>query len=130
MLFEGGKSGSAFGSKSRERRSIADDFDTLLTQSGRSQNLLGLKKTQSHRRVLEIPFSTLKEAFCNVPKETGFNIEVKYPVNEEAAEWGLQHVFEINEYCDCILSVVYEQAGDRPLIFSSFHPDVKSASAV
>lgn len=74
--------------------------------------------------MIETPFATLREAFRKVPKNIGFNIEVKYPTRDEYLEWGLQYSHEINEYCDKILEVVFDEAADRPLLLSSFHPEV------
>ena len=75
-------------------------------------------------RVIESPFATLKEAFRKVPSHIGFNVEVKYPTRDEFEEHGMQHVFEINEHCDRILEVTFAECDDRPILFSSFHPDI------
>lgn len=78
----------------------------------------------AYKKIIEGPFATLKEAFRTVPPNIGFNIELKYPTSDEVEAEGMQHVFEINEFCDHILAVAFAECRDRPLIFSSFHPDI------
>lgn len=78
--------------------------------------------------MIETPFATLREAFRKVPKNIGFNVEVKYPTKDEFLKWGLQYSHEINEYCDKILEVIFDEATDRPLILSSFHPEARTLS--
>lgn len=72
---------------------------------------------------IQAPFATLKSTFKQVPTHIGFNIEVKYPCIEEAETYDL-HPAELNVYVDCILKCVYEHAGDRKIIFSSFNPEI------
>lgn len=74
-------------------------------------------------------FLTLKSAFERVNSKVGFNIELKYPVEEEVADLGMSRgLAEMNEFCDSILRVVFEandrHADRRAVIFSSFHPDI------
>ncbi len=83
----------------------------------------------SEEVITEDSFPTLKSAFERVDGKVGFNIELKYPVEEEVAELGMSRGFsEMNEFCDSILRVVFEANGRhadrRPVIFSSFHPDI------
>ncbi|KJE95893.1 glycerophosphodiesterase GDE1, variant [Capsaspora owczarzaki ATCC 30864] len=68
------------------------------------------------------PFPTLEDALKNVPITLGFNVEVKYPLREEREEFDLQ-MMELNNFIDRILTCVYDNAGERPIIFSSFHPE-------
>lgn len=75
--------------------------------------------------VIDSPFATLKEAFRRVPPGIGFNVEVKYPTIDEFFQHQMQYLPEINDFCDQILAVVFEEAGERPVLFSSFHPDVR-----
>ncbi|KAJ3159222.1 Glycerophosphocholine phosphodiesterase [Geranomyces michiganensis] len=72
---------------------------------------------------VQLPFATLEEALKAVPTKIGFNIEVKYPNLEEAEQDDLQNA-EINVFCDRVLEVVFDHAGDRNIYFSSFHPEV------
>ncbi|KAJ3300308.1 Glycerophosphocholine phosphodiesterase [Borealophlyctis nickersoniae] len=72
---------------------------------------------------VQLPHATLEEALKKVPSRVGFNIEVKYPNLEEAEKEDL-HNAEINLFCDRILEVVFEHAGDRNIYFSSFHPEI------
>src|SRR5690606_36380754 len=55
----------------------------------------------------------------------GFNIEMKYPMLHESEEHEMETTaVEINQFCDTVLSMVYEMAGDRHILFSSFNPDI------
>ncbi|KAI8986544.1 Glycerophosphoryl diester phosphodiesterase family-domain-containing protein [Pilobolus umbonatus] len=71
------------------------------------------------------PFTTLAETLRSVPKSTGFNIEVKYPMIDEAEQDELTQFQELNIYVDTILECVYDNVEeDRHIIFSSFHPEI------
>ncbi|CAG8636760.1 20592_t:CDS:10 [Dentiscutata erythropus] len=61
-----------------------------------------------------------------IPTELGFNIEVKYPVINEAEDSKLPaYCTELNTFCDKILKCVYNYAQPgRKIIFSSFHPEI------
>jgi len=63
----------------------------------------------------------LQELFYKVPVNTGFNIEIKYPNDQDAI--GLSP-FERNMYVDTILACVFSNVGKRKIIFSSFDPDL------
>lgn len=71
-------------------------------------------------------FVTLKDLFRKLPRNVGFNIELKYPMLDEAEEESMGEIaYDINYYIDTILQVVYdENLTGRDIIFSSFHPDV------
>ncbi|KAI7834596.1 Glycerophosphoryl diester phosphodiesterase family-domain-containing protein [Kickxella alabastrina] len=56
---------------------------------------------------IQAPFATLKELFESLPEHVGFDIEVKYPMPDEADEYGVFVNFEINLFVDRILDVVY-----------------------
>lgn len=75
-------------------------------------------------RRIETSFATLEGALKEVPQNVGFNVEIKYPMEDEMVLYELRYKFEINEYCDAILEVVYTNARQRSIFFSSFHPDV------
>ncbi|KAG9158285.1 hypothetical protein Leryth_000416 [Lithospermum erythrorhizon] len=62
-------------------------------------------------------FCTLKEAFQKVSPSLGFNIELKF---DDHIVYQKQHLIHV---LDAILNVVFEHAKDRPIVFSSFHPD-------
>ncbi|KAI9593247.1 Glycerophosphoryl diester phosphodiesterase family-domain-containing protein [Syncephalis fuscata] len=72
---------------------------------------------------IQAPFATLQEALTQVPKTTGFNIEVKYPMVDEAEPDRLRPI-DLNTFVDHVLNCVYTHAGDRNILFSSFHPDI------
>lgn len=71
-------------------------------------------------------FVTLKELFKRLPKNVGFNMELKYPMLDEAEQESMGEVaFDMNFYVDTILKVVYdENTTGRDILFSSFHPDI------
>lgn len=71
-------------------------------------------------------FVTLKELFKRLPKNVGFNMEIKYPMLDEAQHESMgDTVFDMNFYVDTILKVVYdENVSGRDILFSSFHPDI------
>ncbi|OBA23251.1 GDPD-domain-containing protein [Metschnikowia bicuspidata var. bicuspidata NRRL YB-4993] len=71
-------------------------------------------------------FVTLKELFKRLPKNVGFNMELKYPMLDEAQHESMgEFAFDMNFYVDTILKVVYdENTSGRDILFSSFHPDI------
>lgn len=85
------------------------------------------KKYKGNSRGLSIAssFVTLKDLFKKLPKNIGFNMEVKYPMLDESQDEDMgQVVPDINLFVDTILEIVYENGNGRDMIFSSFHPDV------
>ncbi|RLV91695.1 Glycerophosphodiester phosphodiesterase GDE1 [Spathaspora sp. JA1] len=72
-------------------------------------------------------FVTLRELFHKVPANVGFDIELKYPMLDEAEQEGMGEIsLDLNHYLDVILQVIYDENNimKRDIIFSSFHPDV------
>ncbi|XP_008790725.3 glycerophosphodiester phosphodiesterase GDPD1, chloroplastic [Phoenix dactylifera] len=59
----------------------------------------------------------LQEAFQSVDSHLGFNIELKFDDHAVYREEELSYALQ------AILQVVFEYAGDRPIIFSTFQPD-------
>ncbi|OMO85466.1 Glycerophosphoryl diester phosphodiesterase [Corchorus capsularis] len=66
---------------------------------------------------IDAPLCTLEEAFQKVEPSLGFNIELKFDDHIVYQQEHLIHALQ------AILQVVFEFAKDRPIIFSSFHPD-------
>lgn len=66
----------------------------------------------------DAPLCTLQEAFEKVDHSVGFNIELKFDDQIEYEEDELVRVLRV------ILEVVNNCAKDRPILFSSFQPDV------
>ncbi|KAK8451575.1 hypothetical protein SEVIR_6G232900v4 [Setaria viridis] len=60
---------------------------------------------------------TLQEVFECVSPHLGFNIELKFDDNV------LHHKKDLERALQAILQVVFQNARDRPVFFSSFHPD-------
>lgn len=72
------------------------------------------------------PFPTLKQVLESVAPQCGFNVEVKYPQKKNDGSWdGPSHrELDDNEFVDIILSTIFEHAGQRNIILSTFHPDI------
>jgi glycerophosphodiester phosphodiesterase len=82
-------------------------------------------KGNSRGNFIQAPFTTLEEMFKKLPEDTGFNIEMKYPMLHETEEHEMdQYAVELNSFVDTVLKTVYDLAGKRRVIFSSFNPDV------
>ncbi|CAD5229695.1 unnamed protein product [Bursaphelenchus okinawaensis] len=75
------------------------------------------------------PFPTLVDVLRRVPAYTGFNVEVKYPMELLDGSHECKNYFERNEFIDRILHDVIENAGTRRIVFSSFEPDICSMIA-
>ncbi|KAA8548266.1 hypothetical protein F0562_004473 [Nyssa sinensis] len=60
---------------------------------------------------------TLQEAFQKVNPSVGFNIELKF---DDCVVYEQEHLIHVLQV---ILQVVFDQAKDRPVMFSSFQPD-------
>nr|KAG5706623.1 hypothetical protein BaRGS_005693 [Batillaria attramentaria] len=90
------------------------------------QNHWKWRKTEVNSDVThedEQPFPTLKRCLDQIDLNVGFNIEIKYPLEFETGESEMENYFDLNPYIDQILNVVLKNAGDRKIIFSTFHPD-------
>ncbi|KAK9246285.1 GDPD-domain-containing protein [Lipomyces tetrasporus] len=131
-----------------DNRSTSNGVDTELPKSGRRPRSLSLEMEESDSEYIErlkftrdfkkkgfkgnsrglsiqAPFTTLEEVFKTLPKNVGFNIECKYPMLDESQAEDMDDLaIELNQWVDSVLKVVYDHAGGRDIIFSSFHPDV------
>ncbi|KAK3315091.1 Glycerophosphoryl diester phosphodiesterase family-domain-containing protein [Apodospora peruviana] len=82
-------------------------------------------KGNSRGNFIQAPFATLEDLFHKLPESVGFNIEMKYPMLHESEEQEMDtYAVELNSFCDTVLAKVYDMAGDRHIIFSSFNPDI------
>ncbi|KAL2202277.1 GDPD-domain-containing protein [Sarocladium strictum] len=82
-------------------------------------------KANSRGNFIQAPFATLEDLFRKLPEDIGFNIEMKYPMLHESEEQEMDtYAVELNSFCDTVLSKVYDLAGERHIIFSSFNPDI------
>lgn len=83
-------------------------------------------KGNSRGSTIASNFVTLKDLFRRLPKNVGFNMELKYPMLDEAQDESMgEFAFDMNFYVDTILKVVYdENVSGRDILFSSFHPDI------
>lgn len=66
-------------------------------------------------------FASLRQAFRMTPTWLGFNIELKYPTDEEIVAMGTRF-YSRNFFVDAVLSTVLEEYGRRKVIFSTFDP--------
>ncbi|RMZ76929.1 hypothetical protein DV737_g4606, partial [Chaetothyriales sp. CBS 132003] len=74
---------------------------------------------------IQSAFATLEEMFHKIPKDTGFNIEMKYPMLFESEDEEMDsYAVELNSFVDTVLQMVYDHGKGRNIIFSSFHPDI------
>ncbi|KAI0459625.1 Glycerophosphoryl diester phosphodiesterase family-domain-containing protein [Xylaria acuta] len=75
--------------------------------------------------VIQEPLVTLPELFQRLPPSLGFNIEIKYPRLHEAADAGVAPIaLEINLFVDTVLEQIHLFADQRPIILSSFTPEI------
>lgn len=88
----------------------------------RSKSAIDLKYNNQNRWLIsDSRFPTLQELFENIPENVGFNVEIKYPENDILAK---SNYLERNYYINHILQVIFTHAGNRPLYFSTFDPDL------
>ncbi|KAL8731180.1 MAG: hypothetical protein Q9166_003587 [cf. Caloplaca sp. 2 TL-2023] len=82
-------------------------------------------KGNSRGNFIQAPFTTLEEMFKKLPGHVGFNIEMKYPMLHESEEQEMDtYAVELNSFVDTVLTKVYDLGHNRPIIFSSFNPDI------
>lgn len=82
-------------------------------------------KGNSRGNHVQSSFATLEELFKKVPRETGFNIEMKYPMLSESQDEDMDwYAVELNSFVDTVLTKVYDLGEGRNVMFSSFNPDV------
>ncbi|EWC47942.1 hypothetical protein DRE_02824 [Drechslerella stenobrocha 248] len=107
--------------------SSSDDPAADLLEKMKFTRALKLKGFNANTRGSQIqgPFQTLEGVFKNLPKDIGFNIELKYPMLDEAQTEDMDNLgIELNAWLDTILKIVYDHGEGRDIIFSSFHPDI------
>ncbi|XP_061415432.1 glycerophosphocholine phosphodiesterase GPCPD1 [Lethenteron reissneri] len=71
-------------------------------------------------------FPTLDQVFEGVPEHVGFDIEIKWPLQQKNGVWegNLSSYFDMNQFVDIILSCVQQQAKTRRIIYSSFDANI------
>ena len=74
------------------------------------------------------PFPTLEHILEAVDTRCGFNVEIKYLMQRLDGSWdGVgDKLYDLNEYVDIILRVLFSHAKNRHIIISCFHPDICS----
>jgi glycerophosphoryl diester phosphodiesterase len=116
------RSASHFGTlhehASSERNMFSDKMK--LTRTFKEKGFKGNSRGDS----IASSFVTLKDLFKKIPKNVGFNIECKYPLQFEAQQEDIGETYvELNYWIDTVLKVVFDNMGERDVIFSSFHPE-------
>ncbi|KAI0818132.1 Glycerophosphoryl diester phosphodiesterase family-domain-containing protein [Xylaria sp. FL0064] len=82
-------------------------------------------KSNTRGHVIQQPLATLKDLFRKLPKTVGFNIEIKYPRFHETVAADVAPIGpELNLCVDTILEHVHLYGGGRPIILSSFTPEI------
>ncbi|KAI0427393.1 Glycerophosphoryl diester phosphodiesterase family-domain-containing protein [Xylaria sp. FL1042] len=82
-------------------------------------------KSNTRGHVIQQPLATLKDLFRKLPKTVGFNIEIKYPRFHETVAADVAPIGpELNLCVDTILKHVHLYGGGRPIILSSFTPEI------
>ena len=87
----------------------------------------GSRPPRSATRLIAALYSipTLQALFVAVPAPVGFDIEIKYPVaSKDVHLLPTSPLFDLNTYLDTILSVVFDHAGSRRVVFTCFHPEI------
>lgn len=69
-------------------------------------------------------FPSLQRVFQRIDLSVGFNVELKWTMLRADGSYELEHPVEMNTFVDKILEVVLDNAGDRNVVFSCFHPDI------
>lgn len=70
------------------------------------------------------PFPTLKAAFESIDVHVGFNVEIKWNLQRKDGTQELSTQKEANLYLDIILKDILDNAGERRIVISCFHPDI------
>ncbi|KAI1323331.1 Glycerophosphoryl diester phosphodiesterase family-domain-containing protein [Xylariaceae sp. FL0255] len=113
----------------RSRSLDVSEDPYLLHMSDRLANTTYFKSngfiSNTRGTFIQEPLATLKELFHKLPEHIGFNIELKYQRLHEAKNANVAPVaLDLNVYVDTILEHVHQSAGKRPIILSSFTPEV------
>ena len=67
------------------------------------------------------PTILIKTYFCLM---LGFNIEIKWDMENMDGTRESHNAFEMNVFVDAILKTVLQNAKSRKIVFSSFNPDI------
>ena len=81
------------------------------------------KGKQKFQALIADGIATLEEVMREVPSHLGFNIEIKYPMFYEMIR-DPYTFYPKNHFLNVILKCVFDNARSRPIIFSSFEPDI------
>ncbi|KKZ63967.1 hypothetical protein EMCG_01721 [[Emmonsia] crescens] len=118
-------------SAARRQRSmsVGEEFASTVHMSEKMKHTRDFKKKgfkgNTRGSHIQAPFATLEELFKKLPKDVGFNIELKYPMLHESEEEEMDtYAVELNSFVDTVLTKAYDLGQGRNMIFSSFNPDI------
>ncbi|OAX80218.1 hypothetical protein ACJ72_05451 [Emergomyces africanus] len=118
-------------SAARRQRSmsVGEEFAATAHMSEKMKHTRDFKKKgfkgNTRGSHIQAPFATLEELFKKLPKNVGFNIELKYPMLHESEEEEMDtYAVELNSFVDTVLTKAYDLGQGRNMIFSSFNPDI------
>ena len=69
-------------------------------------------------------FPTLEKALNTIDPHAGFNIEIKWDMENKDGSRESRNAFEMNLFTDVVLKTVLRHAGQRKIFFSTFNPDI------
>lgn len=109
--------------------SVGGGQNNLIDMEDRMKHTRDFKKKgfkgNSRGNHVQSSFATLEDLFKKVPQQTGFNIEMKYPMLSESQEEDMDwYAVELNSFVDTVLTKVYDLGEGRNIMFSSFNPDI------
>ncbi|KAK2776981.1 hypothetical protein FQN53_002447 [Emmonsiellopsis sp. PD_33] len=96
----------------------------------RSRSMSGARRPNSSNPntrddIIQADPAILEELLVELPAPMGFNIEIKYPRLHSAQAAGVAPMaIELNTFLDTTLEMIFRHAGNRPIILSSFVPEV------
>jgi glycerophosphoryl diester phosphodiesterase len=73
------------------------------------------------KNVGECTLLSLEEVLRGVPAELTYNLEIKYPSEDEQVLHKLEEPLDVKIYCDTVMREVETYGGTRKIFYSSFH---------
>lgn len=109
--------------------SVGGGQNNLVDMEDRMKHTRDFKKKgfkgNSRGNHVQSSFATLEDLFKKIPPQTGFNIEMKYPMLSESQDEDMDwYAVELNSFVDTVLAKVYDLGEGRNIMFSSFNPDI------
>ncbi|KAK0753576.1 Glycerophosphoryl diester phosphodiesterase family-domain-containing protein [Schizothecium vesticola] len=87
-------------------------------------------KPNLRREHIHAPFIALKDLLLQMPANVVFDMELSEHHSIFMRLGGMDlFTVKLNKFLDCILDIIYEFGGDRPILFTSFSPELYMALA-